>query len=112
MIYYLSNYPEMALHPSMSATCVIRHMKLIFDRHGIPQIVYSDNGPYSSCKEFEDFAAENDFRHGTSSPIFTQSNKNGKRSAHSQTITQEGTRQWLRTLSGSFSLQNLTIGTL
>lgn len=64
---YLSNYPEMALLPSMSATCVIRHMKSLFARHGIPQIVHSDNGPCYSCKEFKDFAEEYDFRHVTSS---------------------------------------------
>ncbi|KAF7641973.1 hypothetical protein LDENG_00266950 [Lucifuga dentata] len=59
-IDYLSNY-EMALLPSMSATCVINHMKSIFARHGIPQIVYSDNGPCYSCKEFQSFAEEYDF---------------------------------------------------
>lgn len=64
---WLSNYPEMALLPSMSATCVIRHMKSLFARHGIPQIVHSDNGPCYSCKEFKDFAEEYDFRHVTSS---------------------------------------------
>lgn len=44
VIDYCSNYPE-ALLPNMSATSVIRHIKSIFARHGIPQIVYSDNGP-------------------------------------------------------------------
>ena len=44
VIEYLSNYPEIALLSNMSATYVIKHMKSIFARHGIPQIVYSDNG--------------------------------------------------------------------
>uniref|UniRef100_A0A3B5B3G0 Integrase catalytic domain-containing protein n=1 Tax=Stegastes partitus TaxID=144197 RepID=A0A3B5B3G0_9TELE len=30
---------------------LIRHMKSIFARHGIPQIVYSDNGPCYSCRD-------------------------------------------------------------
>lgn len=44
VIDYLSNYPEMVLLPSLSATCVISHMKSIFLRNGIPRVVYGDNG--------------------------------------------------------------------
>lgn len=40
VIDYLSNYPEMALLPIMSATCVIRHKKSVFAGQGITQIVY------------------------------------------------------------------------
>lgn len=82
VIDYLSNYPEMALLPSMSATSVIRHMKSIFARHGIPQIVYSDNGPCYSCKEFQDFAREYDFQHVTSSPLYAQSNGKAEKGVH------------------------------
>ena len=41
---YHSNYPEVAQLSSTSASAVITHMKSIFGRHGIPQIVQSDNG--------------------------------------------------------------------
>ena len=82
MIDYLSNYPEMALFPSMSATCVITHMKSVFARHGIPQIVYSDNGPCYSCKEFQSFAEEYDFKHVTSSPLYAQSNGKAEKGVH------------------------------
>ena len=53
IIDYLSNYPEIALLSNASAACVIKHMKAVFARHGIPQIVYSDNGPlqFSPTKE-------------------------------------------------------------
>jgi len=40
----LSNYPEMALLSNTSAACVTTHIKSIFARHDIPQVVYSDNG--------------------------------------------------------------------
>ena len=50
VIDYLSNYPEIALLSKMSAICVIKHMKSIYAKHGIPQIIYSDNGPSYSCK--------------------------------------------------------------
>lgn len=82
VIDYLSNYPEMALLSNMSATCVVTHMKSIFARHGIPQIVYSDNGPCYSCREFQLFAEEYDFKHVTSSPLYPQSNGKAEKGVH------------------------------
>lgn len=82
MIDYLSNYPEMALLPSMSATWVITHMKSVFARHGIPQVVFNDNGPCYSCREFQKFAEEYDFKHVTSSPLFAQSNGKAEKGVH------------------------------
>ncbi|XP_054864601.1 uncharacterized protein K02A2.6-like [Amphiprion ocellaris] len=82
VIDYLSNYPEMALLSNMSATCVIMHMKSIFARHGIPQIVVSDNGPCYSCREFQLFAQDYDFKHVTSSPLYPQSNGKAEKGVH------------------------------
>uniref|UniRef100_A0A8C5EM65 Integrase catalytic domain-containing protein n=1 Tax=Gouania willdenowi TaxID=441366 RepID=A0A8C5EM65_GOUWI len=59
-----------------------QHTKSIFARHGIPQIVHSDNGPCYSCKEFKDFAEEYNFRHMTSSPLFPQSNGKAEKGVH------------------------------
>lgn len=53
---------------------VIRALKAIFARHGIPEEVRSDNGPQYSSAEFTHFAKELVFRHTTSSPCFLQSN--------------------------------------
>uniref|UniRef100_A0A673AT44 Integrase catalytic domain-containing protein n=1 Tax=Sphaeramia orbicularis TaxID=375764 RepID=A0A673AT44_9TELE len=72
----------MALLSNMSAACVITHMKSIFARHGIPQIVYSDNGPCYSCREFQLFAQEYDFKHVTSSPLYPQSNVKAEKGVH------------------------------
>uniref|UniRef100_A0A3Q2Q1F1 Integrase catalytic domain-containing protein n=1 Tax=Fundulus heteroclitus TaxID=8078 RepID=A0A3Q2Q1F1_FUNHE len=69
VIDYLSNYPEIALLPNMSAACVIKHMKSIFARHGIPQV-------------FQDFAKEYDFHHVTSSPLYAQSNGKAEKGVH------------------------------
>ncbi|KAI3354718.1 hypothetical protein L3Q82_004511 [Scortum barcoo] len=74
--------PEMALLQSMSATYVITHMKSVFARHGIPQIVYSDNGPCYSCREFQSFAEEYDFQLVTSSPLYAQSNGKAEKGVH------------------------------
>ena len=110
VIDYLSNYPEIALLPNMSAACVIRHMKSVLARHGIPQVVYSDNGPSYSCKEFQDFAQEYDFRHVTSSPLYAQSNGKAHSHsmlAHSQAATQESTRKSFRSILSSAELSGV-----
>ncbi|MGH0128263.1 UNVERIFIED_CONTAM: hypothetical protein FKN15_034099 [Acipenser sinensis] len=82
VIDYFSNYPEMALLSSTSANCVITHIKSIFARHGIPQVVVSDNGPSYNCKEFKQFAEHYDFQHITSSPLHAQSNGKAEKGVH------------------------------
>jgi hypothetical protein len=67
---YHSNYPEVAQLNSTSASAVITRMKSIFGRHGIPQIVQSDNGPQYSSQDFQMFAEEYGFQHTTSSPLY------------------------------------------
>ena len=49
-------------------------MKGILARHGIPEQVFSDNGPQFSCTEFAQFANTWGFVHSTSSPRYPQSN--------------------------------------
>uniref|UniRef100_A0A3B4CLW2 Integrase catalytic domain-containing protein n=1 Tax=Pygocentrus nattereri TaxID=42514 RepID=A0A3B4CLW2_PYGNA len=82
VIDYLSNYPEIALLPTMTAACVIKHLKSIFARHGIPQMVCSDNGPCFHCKEFQTFAETYDIQHVTSSPLYAQSNGKAEKGVH------------------------------
>ena len=49
-------------------------MKVTFARHGIPDIVHSDNGSCYSSQEFADFKTKWGFKHVTSSPHFPSSN--------------------------------------
>ena len=74
MIDYYSNYPEMALLTSTTATGVVKHMKSSFARHGIPGTVVSDNGPQYASQEFKQFAREYGFEHVTVNPHFPQAN--------------------------------------
>ena len=53
---------------------VINHLKSTFSRHGIPEIVRSDNGPQFSSADFARFSNSFEFQHLTSSPKFPQSN--------------------------------------
>ena len=67
-------YPEVIPLSSQSSNAVIKEMKATFARHGIPDIVHSDNGPCYSSQEFADFKNKWGFKHITSSPHFPSSN--------------------------------------
>lgn len=71
---YLSRYVEIALLSHTRSTDVITHLKSMFARHGIPEVMMSDNGPRFSGQAFASFAASYGFKHITSSPKFPQSN--------------------------------------
>ena len=53
---------------------IITKMKTVFARHGVPEIVKSDNGPQYSSREFAEFAKTWGFKHVTSSPFYPKSN--------------------------------------
>ena len=71
---YFSRYPEVIQLTTTTATVVIAALKSVFARHGIPEVVRSDNGPQFSAQEFSRFASSYEFQHVTSSPRFPQSN--------------------------------------
>ena len=79
-----SNFPEVALLKGTTSSTVITHMKSIFARHGISEIVISDNGPQFASKEFAEFAAKWEFSHITSSPRYPKANGMAERAV--QTI--------------------------
>ncbi|UYV83552.1 K02A2.6-like [Cordylochernes scorpioides] len=53
---------------------VILHTKSIFARHGIPELVRTDNGPQFKNYLFQNFGKRYGFRHITSSPKYLQNN--------------------------------------
>ena len=69
-----SRYIEIAQLDKTQSSDIIRHMKSIFARHGIPVSVYSDNGPQYSAHEFAAFAKNYGFNHITSSPGHSSGN--------------------------------------
>ena len=71
---YYNNFFEICLLSNISSATVIQHTKSIFARHGIPEVVISDNGPHYSCQDYKDFASKWGFQHKTSSPVYTQCN--------------------------------------
>ena len=71
---YFSRYPEVQLLTKTDSESVTKALKAIFARHGIQEVVFSDNGPQYSSKEFTEFAESYEFTHNTSSPYHPQSN--------------------------------------
>ena len=63
-----SGWFEFAMLGNTSSRMVIGKLKEIFARYGIPDVLYSDNGPQYSSEEFQKFAREWGFNHVTSSP--------------------------------------------
>ena len=71
--YYSSFFEVDKLEIADSKT-VIDKLKMQFSRHGIPEVVISDNGPHYTSADFAKFAKDWHFQHITSSPRYSQSN--------------------------------------
>ena len=71
---YFSNYWEVDKLQDTKATTTVRKLKAQFARHGIPDIVVSDNGPQFTSDKFNHFADVWSFEHRTSSPDHPQGN--------------------------------------
>ncbi|XP_064410442.1 uncharacterized protein K02A2.6-like [Latimeria chalumnae] len=70
-----SNYPEVVKLKYSTSEEVCRKLKPIFCRYGIPTTVRTDNGPQFIGKDFVKFKEELGFKHITSSPMYSQSNR-------------------------------------
>ena len=81
---YYSRYPEVVKLPTATSLTVISALKSIFSRHGIPEILRSDNGPQFDSADMVSFASSYGFYHDTSSPRYPQSNGQAERAV--QTI--------------------------
>ena len=74
IVDYYSNFLEVERLKSTTSNAVIQSLKAVFARHGIPDIVMSDNGPQYSSDEFRKFALAWEFKHITTSPRYPSSN--------------------------------------
>lgn len=74
VVDYFSRFPEVVKLTSTTSANVISALKSVFSRHGIPEVVRSDNGPQYASAEFSTFASSYGFQHITSSPRYPQSN--------------------------------------
>ncbi len=73
VVDYHSKYPEVAKLDNKGANGVIKVLKQIMCRHGIPDTLCADNMPFNSY-EIHKWAKEWGFKIITSSPLYSQSN--------------------------------------
>ena len=76
---YFSNFWKIDHLHDTKASTVIKKLKCHFARHGIPDILISDNGPQFACEKLSNFANEWGFEHQPESLGHQQ--KNGKAEA-------------------------------
>ena len=73
VVDYYSRYIEVAKLENTTSRTVVNHTKSIFARHGIPDVVRSDNGPQYNATQYKQFAQDWNFEHQTSSPYYPRS---------------------------------------
>ena len=61
---YYSNFIEVACLKTVTSHNVIKEMKAVFARYGIPDILVTDNGPQFASAEFSVFAKTWMFQRG------------------------------------------------
>lgn len=70
VVNYASRYVEIAQLTPTRSTDVIVHLRSIFTRRGIPEMLVTDNGPQFSGTAFAVLVELYVFRHFISSPRF------------------------------------------
>lgn len=78
VVDYFSKYPEITQLDGKTASSVIRGLKPILARHGIPDLMIADNNPFGSF-EMTQFAKSWNFKIVTSSPRYPKSNGQAER---------------------------------
>ena len=75
VVDYFSKFVELGtLSVNPTADCIIKHLKDVFSRYGLPNIVISDGASIYKCKKLDDFARVYEFEHVISSARNAQSN--------------------------------------
>ena len=71
---YYGKFPVVKKLANTQSPTVIAHLKSIFEEHGIPSKLVTDNGPQYASAAFHEFSRGYGFTHVTSSPLYPQSN--------------------------------------
>ena len=74
VIDYFSQFPVVKQLQSLHSLSVIKHLKDIFTKIGIPRCIVSDGGTQFTSQQFQDFTKTWGIQHKVSSPTDAQSN--------------------------------------
>ena len=85
VVDHFSGFIEVeCLNNNTTTQSVVSHLKSQFARHGIPDILMTDNGPQFTAAQFQEFVSTYGFEHITSSPY--KHNSNGLAEKAVQTV--------------------------
>ena len=68
LVDYYSNFPDICLIKDLQSATVIKLLKSICARYGIPEVLDSDNGPQFASFQFKELCKVFDINHTPSSP--------------------------------------------
>ena len=71
---YYSGYPEVASLSASTSQGVISALSSMLARHGVPDVMITDNGAQFSSREFAEYSKDWGITHQTASPHYPQSN--------------------------------------
>ena len=74
VVDYYSKFPVVKKLTNIQSSTVIAHLKSVFEEHGIPSKLVTDNGSQYTSAVFQEFSRSYGFTHVTSSPLYPQSN--------------------------------------
>ena len=74
-----SKFPEVVKMTNTTAQTTITALRDIFSRHGLPEILVSDNGAQFTAREFEQFCSNNGILHRTSAAYKPSTNGQAER---------------------------------
>ncbi len=74
VVDYYSKFPVVKKLSNLNSSAVIAHLKFVFEEHGIPSKLVTDNGPQYASATFQEFSRSYGFTYVTSSPLYPQSN--------------------------------------
>ena len=99
-----SKWLEVIPLSSTTSGGIIENLRMIFARLGLPETLVSDNAPYFSSREFEEFLRRNGIKHVTSAPYHPASNGMAERAVQVfKTGVKRMTVGSMTKLHGSFS---------
>jgi len=74
-----SKFPEVVKMNNTTVRTTITALRDIFSRHGLPEIIASDNGPQFTAKEFQQFCSNNGILRRTSAAYKPSTNGQAER---------------------------------
>ena len=74
VVDYYNKFPVVKKLTSIQSSAVIALLKSVFEEHGIPSRLVTDNGSQYTSAAFQEFSRSYGLTHVTSSPLYLQSN--------------------------------------